>query len=199
MKKLLVFTVVLGLALSVVGASAHVEGFPEAGITPDSFWFFLDQWGEGMATFFAFSNDAKAQKYLERAEERLSEAHELEDRNTRMSREMGAKDVAGFIKAMELYQQHFAAAVERAQNASENVQARVAEATLKHMEVLEDVLGHVPEQAHSAIERAMVSSQQGQEAALEALSEQNSSRAEEVRQNINMMGDVPDNNPVDLP
>ncbi|MFO7773376.1 MAG: DUF5667 domain-containing protein [Dehalococcoidia bacterium] len=54
-------------------------------------------------------------------------------------------------------------------NATGNVTARVAEATLKHMEVLADVHDKVPEQAQEAIKRAMNVSVAGHEAALQAL------------------------------
>ncbi|MEX0870041.1 MAG: DUF5667 domain-containing protein [Candidatus Spechtbacterales bacterium] len=173
MKKLIIFAAVFGLLAGGIGASAQTENLPEPGILPDSPFYLLTRFSEGIGMLFTFGDTAKAGKHLERAEKRLAEANALADQNKEK----------GLDKAMSLYQEHLNKALQKAEQAgNEDVIARVAEATSKHLAILEDVLERVPEQAQDAIERAMTASQRGQEAALDALSEQNPTRADEMRQ-----------------
>lgn len=46
---------------------------PSAGLTPDSFFYFLDQWGEDVQQFFTFNQEAKAKLQIEFAGERIAE------------------------------------------------------------------------------------------------------------------------------
>lgn len=48
---------------------------PDAGLVPGDFFYFLDQWGEGINSFFTFSPEGKARLALKHAEERASEVH----------------------------------------------------------------------------------------------------------------------------
>ena len=54
-------------------AYAQDEELPDSGITPDSPFYFLDNWGKSVGMFFTFGPEAKARKALEYAEERLAE------------------------------------------------------------------------------------------------------------------------------
>ena len=58
-------------------AYAQEEELPNPGITPDSPFYFLDNWGKNIGLFFAFGPEAKARKALEYAEERLAEAQAM--------------------------------------------------------------------------------------------------------------------------
>ena len=58
-------------------AYAQEEELPDPGITPDSTFYFFDNWGKNIGLFFAFGPEAKAQKALEYAEERLAEAQAI--------------------------------------------------------------------------------------------------------------------------
>lgn len=50
---------------------------PSAGLVPGDFFYFFDRLGEGFADFFTFDPVAKAERALERAQERASEIHEV--------------------------------------------------------------------------------------------------------------------------
>lgn len=47
------------------------------GLTPGDFLYFLDQWGEGLRTFFTLSAEGKARLALEHAQERAAEVQEV--------------------------------------------------------------------------------------------------------------------------
>lgn len=53
--------------------------FADPGLAPGDFFYFLDQWGEGMRSFFAFSAEQKAKLAMEYAEERVAEIHAVID------------------------------------------------------------------------------------------------------------------------
>ncbi len=66
-------SIVLIISLLFGGiAYAQDEELPDPGITPDSPFYFLDTFGKKLGLMFAFGDEAKAQKALEYAEERLA-------------------------------------------------------------------------------------------------------------------------------
>ncbi len=158
-------------------AQAQTNDLPKPGLLPDSPFYFLENWSESIGTFFTFNDAAKAERFLNLAEERLAEINALIDK--------GRPDVAE--KAVEKHQEQLNQALTKAEKAKEKgldtdeVLAKVSEVTLKHQEILADVYEKVPEQAQPAIERAMQAGMQGHERALEAVSEE---KREEVKQNM---------------
>lgn len=56
-----------------IGVDASLEGLPEAGITPESSWYFLDRIGEEVERFFTFRAESKARLQLKFAAERMAE------------------------------------------------------------------------------------------------------------------------------
>jgi len=62
-------------------AYAQDEELPDPGITPDSPFYFFDTWGKNISMFFTFGPEAKAKKALQYAEERLSEAQAMGNKN----------------------------------------------------------------------------------------------------------------------
>ncbi|MDP2641626.1 MAG: DUF5667 domain-containing protein [Candidatus Yanofskybacteria bacterium] len=156
------------LAAFVLGGTvqAQTTELPDPGMLPDNPLYFFKSWGEGIGTFFAFGGVAKAERFLNLAERRLAEANALAER--------GKPDIAA--RSVERYEEQLARALARADEARENgldtdeVLAKVSEATLKHQEVLAGVYERVPEQAKPAIERAMQSGLRGHEEALQAIS-----------------------------
>lgn len=83
MKHLLLIVGVMVAILPVtVSADSHVakidvraslEVLPEAGITPESSWYFLDRIGEELERFFTFRAESKARLQLKFAAERMAE------------------------------------------------------------------------------------------------------------------------------
>ena len=65
------------------GGTAYAQGeeLPDPGITPDSPFYFLDNWGKMIGLFLAFGPEAKVKKALEYAEERLAEAQVMATKN----------------------------------------------------------------------------------------------------------------------
>ena len=174
-KLLLVPLLIMFLFVGVV--QAQTNDLPEPGLLPDSPFYFLKGWTEGIGTFFTFGDVVKAERFLNLSEKRLAEANALVAK--------GKPEVAE--KAIERYQEQLNRALTKAEEAkakgldTDEVLAKVSEATLKHQAVLAGVYERVPEQAKSAIERAMQAGMRGYEEALKAVSGQ---KREEIMQRV---------------
>ena len=177
MLKKLLFVPLLAIFLFAGVAQAQTNDLPEPGMLPDSPFYFLKSWSEGIGTFFTFGDEAKAERFLNLSEKRLAEANALAVK--------GKPEIAE--KAIGRYQEQLSRALSKAEEAkakgldTDEVLAKVSEATLKHQAVLADVYERVPEQAKSAIERAMQAGMRGHEEALKAVSGE---KREEVMQNV---------------
>jgi len=175
-KKLIVFPL---LALLLIGGTvfAQTEDLPDPGALPDSPFYFLKSWTEGIGTFFTFGDLAKAERFANLAEIRLAEAKGLVEK--------GRLEIAE--RAVLRYQEQLGAALAKASEAkakgldTDEVLAKVSEVTLKHQAVLADVYEQVPEQAKGAIQRAIEAGMRGHEEALEAVSGQ---KREEVMEQV---------------
>jgi len=168
-----------GLIFSAIPSLAQTEStLPSPGLTPDSPFYFLERFFEGIGTFFTFGDVAKAERYARLASERVAEAKAVVDK--------GKPEVAE--KALTRYQEY----LEKSLAKTEEAQAKgksvaevteiVSQATIKHLTVLEEVLEKVPQPAKSAILQAREASKTGQIKALEALSKEKPERA--VKLNI---------------
>jgi len=145
-------------------ALAEEEGLPKAGLTPDSPFYFLEIVVEEIGTFFTFNDIKKAERYANLAAERLAEIQAIADKGKPKLVE----------KTMKRYEKQLVKAsfrIEKAKTKGKDtgeVSKTVAEATSKHLIVLERVLEKVPEQAKPAIRHAMmVSTKEGLEMATE--------------------------------
>jgi len=74
MNKKIIIIVVFGIFMfsGVVHAKTN-NTLPSAGIKPDSFFFFLDRFGESIQEFFTFNSEAKAKLQIKFAGERIAE------------------------------------------------------------------------------------------------------------------------------
>lgn len=151
-------------------AQAQTSDLPEAGLTPASSFYFVERFFEGVGTFFTFGNEAKAQRYLNLAEKRLAEARELaNDGDERVE------------KSLERYETQLEQARERAQKISDiDLETRIIDAKSKHIDVLEDVLEKVPEQARAAIEAVRQRAIERQVSDIIDMSNRNPEKAAEV-------------------
>jgi hypothetical protein len=162
------YLVMIGLVVVLVTPISRAEGvdLPDPGITPDSPFYFLDKWGEGLGRLFAFRAKTKATRQIKYAEERLAEAQQMMEKD---KMDLAKSSVEEYGKLMD---EATAGLVDEAQNGKdveETVVELVAGATSKHQEVLAKVYEKVPEEAKPAIEQAMIRSTQGQERAIETL------------------------------
>jgi hypothetical protein len=155
------------LVLMVVPVSAQVNEIGNPGITPDSRFYFLDRMFDWMQTAESRANEKGAEVLA-------------------MARE-------GKAERAQTALIHYESAMVRRQAQSrrnENVAEKVAVQAANHLIVLAGVLEKVPEEAKSAIQRAMEVSVKGREQSVNALKEHNSSRGERVaRETLGMIMD----------
>jgi len=167
MSKKIISSIVLGILFISGVAFAQTNELPPAGITPGSPFYFLERAFEGIGTFFTFGNAAKAKRYIALAEERLAEAKVLAEKGDKKAHD-----------AIKRYERQFEKATERAARAGDiDVTALVAEATTKHLFVLDEVIERVPEQAKEAVRKAKERSIAGQIGALKGLVQKDPERA----------------------
>jgi len=171
---LLICILVISLLFSGT-AYAQEEELPDPGITPDSPFYFFDNWGKNIGLFFAFGPEAKAQKALEYAEERLAEARAMAVRNNIREMEQAANSYDEFLAIVAERTEEA-----RQRGASGNISEKVALATQKHLDVLDRVKETVPKQAEETIARAREASINGQQNALRVLARERLERATEI-------------------
>ena len=78
MKRLFMVPLIAILALmlcssGVAYAQETETTLPDPGITPDSPFYFIDQWGKSISLAFTFNAQEKAEKALRYADERMAE------------------------------------------------------------------------------------------------------------------------------
>ena len=145
---------------------AQNNDLPSPGLTPDSPFYFLKSWKESIQTFFTFGAENKAKQFLHLAEVRLAEYQKMIEK--------GKTEIAE--KTLEKYEKQLNHALEKAEEAKEGgkdveeLAALIAEKTLKHQEVLVEIFDKVPEQAKTAIQKAIEASKKDSEEAVKAVS-----------------------------
>ncbi|MBI4991721.1 MAG: hypothetical protein HZB99_00695 [Candidatus Harrisonbacteria bacterium] len=156
---LLVFS--LGMSLShgqeEKSAMAGVDKFslPEAGLTPDSPLYFLKSWKEQIQLFFTFGAENKAKQYLHLAGVRLAEYQRMVEK--------GKTEIAE--RTLQKYEDQLGRALKKAEELKDKGQdikklaEEAASTTKKQLEVLQENLAKVPEQAKEGLERALEASQ----------------------------------------
>lgn len=145
---------IVGLALFTGIAAAQPADITAPGMGPDSPFYFLDRASESMELAVAKSPlgspELEAKVRANHAEERLSEAREMVERNKTEEAD----------RLMEEYNRGLNRSVEKAREAnSTELSERLGNVTNKHVEVLKDVRERVPEQARTGIDRAIKNSQ----------------------------------------
>jgi len=172
-------SIVLVISLLLGGtAYAQDEELPDPGITPDSPFYFLDNFGKKLGLIFAFDDEAKVKKALEYAEERLAEVQAMALKNKLEEMVQAAGEYEQF---MAMVNERMQAAVQN--NASSNVSERVALAAQKHLAVMDRVRDRVPEESKEALDRVRERSLNEQQNALRALARNRVERATEINLN----------------
>lgn len=139
------------LALVVIvpllaGAQVVTSTLPDPGTLPDSPFYFLKSWREGIQLFFTFDAEKKAEQYLHLAEVRLAEYQKMIEK--------GKQEIAE--RTLKKYEDQLNRALQKAEElkskseekASE-VKTRIKEATSKHLQVLHENLLKIPEFAQA--------------------------------------------------
>jgi len=177
MRKISLLTVLLFLSLFLgVEVLAQEVELPAPGLTPDSPFYFLERISEGIGTFFTFGDLKKAERYAVLATERVAEAQAVVNK--------GKPEAAQ--KALQRYEDQLGRALAKAETAKakgqniEKVSEIVANATSKHLSVLEGLLEKVPDVAKEAITKALEKSKNGHITALKAMAGENPTKAVEI-------------------
>lgn len=184
MKKMHYAALSFALALAIAPAAfAKDANTVNPGMTPDSPWYFLDGWGEKLGLLLAFGPEAKAEKALQYAEEKVAEAQAM------------GNDTKGdeADEASENEEQYINEAQEQATAAENNGQdittltKKLEDITDRHLDVLHRVYDQVPDQAKDSIAKVIEKVQAHHERMLEKFIEhfQNGKLTrEEVEQQI---------------
>ncbi len=171
MKHFLVFGIACVLVFpAVVGAQGEAFALPDPGALPDSPFYFLKSWREGVQLFFTFNAEKKAEQYLHLAEVRLAEYEKMLEKALRPAQgESAERTQAKYEQIAERTLEKYENQLERALTKAEELKAEgdvvadelkreVEETATKHLKVLERNLEKVSESAKQGIERALEAS-----------------------------------------
>jgi hypothetical protein len=166
--------IIAALILAIQTASAQAQ-LPDPGTLPDSPFYGLKRFFEGIGTAFTFDQGTRATRALELAELRLAEARAMTSAGKPEFVQSLARDYANEIE-------NSSAAIDSIENPERKIMAseKVAVATLHHLDVLESVYDQVPEQARSALAAAKDKSMEGNIKSLKALAEEDPDKAAEI-------------------
>ncbi len=163
-KKILVTSLVLTLLFAGIVSAQEVNDLPEAGITPDSPWYFLDSLSEKISLTFTFNQEKKIAKELRYAEERLAEVQKMVQNQKNQKLDVGLQNYEKLMNKVQERLQTNADNVKIGENAMKNVKER----SENHMRVLSEVYDKVPAQAKKGVENALKNSAKNyQQAALQ--------------------------------
>lgn len=157
MKRFFALAVAAAVLLPAVGgAQTATSTLADPGTLPDSPFYFLKEWKEGIQLFFTFDAEKKAEQYLHLADVRLAEYEKMIEK--------GKEDIAA--RTLEKYQDRLDHALAKAEelktkgsDVGEALKEKAKEAASKHLEVLRGNLEKVPEAAQAGIMRALDESQ----------------------------------------
>ncbi|MFC1892863.1 DUF5667 domain-containing protein [Chloroflexota bacterium] len=184
MKKLITFLLlcILALTFCFTGA-AYAQGeeelqLPNSGINPDSPFYFADIWGERIGLFFTFGEDAKVEKALQYAEERLAEVDAMMVRNNARATIRAAGEYDG---CLALATRH----MERATAEGIDTTETVALATEKHIRFFGNAADNIPENAKGVVTQTRERAGNFQETALRTMAQGDPVKA--MRTNLMLM------------
>ncbi|MFC2067811.1 DUF5667 domain-containing protein [Chloroflexota bacterium] len=184
MKKLITFLLLCTLALTFCfTGAAYAQGeeelqLPNSGITPDSPFYFADIWGERIGLFFTFGEDAKVEKALGYAEERLAEVDAMMVRNNVRATIRAAGEYDG---CLALATRH----MERAMAEGIDTTETVALVMAKHIRFFGNAADNIPENAKGVVIQTRERARTFQETALRTMAQGDTVKA--MRTNLMIM------------
>jgi len=138
----------------------------DPGVLPDSPFYFVKEWSEGIQSFFTFNTKKKAELEYKFAMRRVAEVNKLIEK--------GKTDKA--VEHMAKYEDHLAKFAERVEKFDDKKSDKTEELTDKlellqerQQNVLSDVYDKVPVEAQPGILNAMENSSKGLEQAIEKI------------------------------
>lgn len=184
MKYFLISVAVLGL-MGVIpgiasGATSNTDSLTlsnaDAGLTPASPFYFIETFSEGIGDLFTFGEKNKAQRSVKLANERLAESVAISSGDDTQLLENTLNDYETEVKeALDNVQK----AQQKGQGI-EDVSEKVAKATSKHFQVLDEVLEKTPKEAEKGISKALSESKKGHINAVNSLAKENSQKAAKI-------------------
>ena len=153
---LVVMALLMGILISPALAQENIN--VDTGITPDSPFYFVDNFWKSVRLTFTFNKIRKIERRMEFARERLAEAEQMSKENK----------VEAMERALERYEKQIQHAEEKIEKRTE-LADKVAEMTAKHLKILERVIDKAPENARAGLERALEASEKGHVRAIQIL------------------------------
>lgn len=138
-------TLIMALMFMLIpGAFAVETQEVDAGLTPDSPFYFMDRFGESLSIAFTFNDEGKAQKHLEFAQERLEEMKVTEKTDK-----------------IEDLQENFAKNLQKSEEKTKSgdFTEKIEQVRARNQEVLNELKDKLPEEAQKGIENAIANSQ----------------------------------------
>lgn len=163
MNKIIITLITFSLFFSTV-ALAKDFSLPEAGLTPDSSFYFLKSWKENVQTFFTFNAKQKAKQYLHLAGVRLAEYQKMLEKNkTEIAEKTLTKYQNQLNRALSKVEEIKEKGTLRQAQGKEDLIQQIQQVVSRHLEILQENLQRVPEQAKEGIENAIKNSQKNLE------------------------------------
>jgi len=174
----LISIMALMFCFSGVAYAQEDDGLPDPGITPDSPFYFIDKWAKQITLVFTFGHEAKAQKALQYAEERLAEVDAM----------LAKKKYEAATQAKNEYQHcltYATTSMERVQVKGTDTLEKVALAVSRHVELLNEDIANAPENARMVLTQTRENARTCQETALRAMAQGDPEKA--IQTNLMLM------------
>lgn len=188
MKKILLVSL---LAVFLAASSAHAAPVAAdqatAGLTPDSYFYFLDQFSQWLDLKLTFDPIKKVEKKLQYASEKMAEMKVLKDDN-KLDKQTADSIDADYDNLSTDVASSTDALKSEGRDVAELIK-KLEEQSAEHTAKLEEVLSGAPEEAKDALEHALEVSKRGHEHAIEALSkeiEEGNIKEEELGEDVKM-------------
>ena len=182
MKKLAIvlFISILGLILFSGGVAYAQEDneLPDPGITPDSPFYFADKWAKQLSLMFTFREEAKVEKALRYAEERLAEMNAMLVRNNIRATTQAANE---YNSCLAIATRCMEQARKKGVDASEDVTLAVS----KHIGVLNKSIDDAGENEQRIMTEARERARICQETAVRTMAQDDPEKA--IRMNLMLM------------
>ena len=181
MKKLttiLFCTLVLTLCSGGAAYAQGDMGLPDPGITPDSPFYFADKWAKQLSLMFTFREEAKVEKALRYAEERLAEMNAMVVKNKTRDTTQAANEYNNYLAIATQY-------MERARKKGADTSEMVTLGVSKHIAFLNERITDVGENEQRVMTEARERAKVCQETAVRTMAQGDPEKA--IRTNLMLM------------
>jgi len=181
-KKLVIVLLISILTLSFFsGGVAYAQGdmeLPDPGITPDSPFYFADKWAKQLSLMFTFREEAKVEKALRYAEERLAEMNAMLVKNKTRATTQATNEYNNYLAIATQY-------MERAREKGVDTSEMVTLGVSKHIAFLNESIDDVGENEQRVMTEARERARACQETAVRTMAQGDPEKA--IRTNLMLM------------